>query len=62
MHKHHCGGGHPPQNHDAADRFACTNLFQQEIARNLQQHVSEKKDARSQPVRRITQAEIALHL
>ena len=51
----------PPGDEDPGDPFAGAELVHASIARNLQQGIAEKENARAEAVGRLGQPDVALH-
>src|ERR1700738_4729372 len=63
IHEDHHRGNYPPRDHDPCDPQARTKLLHQDVARDLENKISNEKNARSQPVNSIADRwKIRLHL
>ncbi|MNI36084.1 hypothetical protein D3C73_901250 [compost metagenome] len=60
--KYQSRSGQPPGHHDPADPRRRAVALQAQAARHLEQHVANEEHARGQPVGRVAQAKLGLHL
>jgi hypothetical protein len=62
FHEHHRRGGKPPQHHDAQQRLARADSFEQQVAGDFEKKITEEEDARAEAVDGIAEGERLLHL
>ncbi len=60
--EHHRHGHEPPDNHDSRDPHARPDAFENEIARDFEEAVAQKKQAAAKPIGPVAQSEVALKL
>jgi len=58
----HAGGHQAPDDHDPGDRLAGADFFEQQVARYLEQEIADEEDAGAQPIDRIAESQVGLHL
>ncbi len=60
--EHHGRRDDAPADHDPGDPDACADASHDEVARHLEDGVAPEEEARAECVRRIAQADVAVHL
>jgi hypothetical protein len=61
-HEHGGRREHAPGDHDAGDPAARAHAVQHHVAGHLEEKVADEEDARAQPVHRLAELQVALHL
>src|SRR5262249_30337272 len=60
--EHHRRGQQPPRDHDPGDPNPSAHAGEDQIARDLEQDVTQKKDPRTEPVNGGAEPEVLVHL